>query len=94
MIFYVYVGLSGNETAIQFGGLPYVMPFGIKEKVYDMKDIMKITGSDPLFVVGAGAGPWPYAHICSEVILIIIIILLRRSQFFFYLNVDVIAAQY
>ncbi|XP_025421115.1 ester hydrolase C11orf54 homolog [Sipha flava] len=61
-------GLSGNETAMQFGGLPYVMPFGKKEKLYDMKDIMKITGFDPLFVVGAGAGPWPYANICSEFI--------------------------
>jgi hypothetical protein len=58
---------------MQFGGLPYVMPFGKKEKLYDMKDIMKITGFDPLFVVGAGAGPWPYANICSEVILITMI---------------------
>lgn len=65
------LGLSGNETAVHIGSLWNLMPLAKLEKLYDMKDIKQITGSDPLFVIGAGAGPWPYAAgLCSEVILL------------------------
>lgn len=60
-------GLSGNETAIHFGSLWNLFPLEKLEKLYDMKDIKQLTGSDPMFVVGAGAGPWPYA--AGEVIM-------------------------
>jgi hypothetical protein len=36
-------------------------------KVYDIRDFTKVTGTDPIFVIGAGAGPWPYAGVNCEV---------------------------
>lgn len=63
----VYAGLGGNESVIDIGGPSYLLPLVNLEKVYDIKDLTKITGSDPLFVIGAGAGPWPYTGVDCEV---------------------------
>ena len=36
------------------------MPVVMREKLYDMKDYPRLTGSPQGLVIGAGAGPWPY----------------------------------
>ena len=42
------------------------MPNVMKEKLYDMKDYPKMTGSPSGLVIGAGAGPWPYINRNAE----------------------------
>lgn len=59
--------MNGDETVIDVGSPSYLLPLVNLNKLYDIKDFKQITGSDPLFVVGAGAGPWPYAGVNCEV---------------------------
>lgn len=62
-------GLGGNPQLIEVGGPPYLIPLINREKVYDIKDIARITGlNDSVFIIGAGAGPWPYAGVNCELI--------------------------
>lgn len=60
-------GLSGDETVIDVGSPSYLLPLVDRNKVYDIRDFKRLTGSDPLFVAGAGAGPWPHVGVNSEV---------------------------
>ncbi len=49
-------GLRGNETIVEFGAVPYLLPLVDMSKVYDLKTMLgKVTGKD-LFAIGAGAG--------------------------------------
>jgi hypothetical protein len=64
-----FIGLSGNETVIDVGSPSYLLPSVNLDKLYDIKDFKKVIGSDPLSIVGAGAGPWPYVGVNSEVII-------------------------
>ncbi|CAH1170418.1 unnamed protein product [Phaedon cochleariae] len=59
-------GLGGNPKIIELGGNPYLLPLVHKEKVYDLKNIAKLVGSDPAFIIGAGAGPNPYIGVNCE----------------------------
>lgn len=61
------LGLSGDETVIDVGSPSYLLPLVDRKKLYDMADLKRITGSDPLFAVGAGAGPWPHVGVNCEV---------------------------
>lgn len=54
-------GLSGNPKLIEVGGPPYLLPLADKSKVYDLCEIAKTVDSESAFLIGAGAGPWPYA---------------------------------
>lgn len=38
-----------------------------RTKVYDLKDIANLINSDPSFIIGAGAGPYPYIGVNCEV---------------------------
>lgn len=62
-------GLCGNPKLIEIGGPPFLLPTVQRDKVYDLKDIAKIVDSDPAYIIGAGAGPHPYATVNCEGIL-------------------------
>jgi hypothetical protein len=53
---------------VEIGGPPYLLPLVRKEKLYNLSDIGKLTDVEPAFLIGAGAGPWPYAGVNCEVI--------------------------
>ncbi|XP_050535250.1 ester hydrolase C11orf54 homolog [Daktulosphaira vitifoliae] len=59
-------GLSGNENIIDVGSPSYLLPLVNRNKVYNFKDLKQVTGSDPIFIIGAGAGPWPYSGVNCE----------------------------
>lgn len=59
-------GIGGATAVVEVGGPPYLLPNVDKEKVYDIKDIVKAIGMKPCFVMGAGAGPWPFVGKNSE----------------------------
>eukprot|EP00088_Acartia_fossae_P049409 TRINITY_DN5439_c0_g1_i3.p1 TRINITY_DN5439_c0_g1~~TRINITY_DN5439_c0_g1_i3.p1 ORF type:complete len:330 (-),score=69.06 TRINITY_DN5439_c0_g1_i3:54-1016(-) len=60
-------GLGGATRLFDVGGVPYLMPTPKKEKLYDMKDYPKLTDMEKGgFVIGAGAGPWPYLNRNAE----------------------------
>lgn len=62
-------GLDGNTKLIELGGVPYLLPTVKREKVYDLKNIAATVKSNPTFIIGAGAGPHPYAKTNCEVCL-------------------------
>lgn len=67
--------MSGNPTILEVGGPAYLLPLVQKEKVYDIKNLAPhLNHGDKSFVIGAGAGPWPYANTNCEVNFTIILI--------------------
>ena len=42
------------------------MPLVMRDKLYDMRDSPRLTGSPQGLVIGAGAGPWPYLNRNAE----------------------------
>lgn len=52
---------------VEVGGPPYLLPLVKREKVYDVRDVAKLTNTNPAFIIGAGAGPHPYAGCNCEV---------------------------
>ncbi|XP_018336914.1 ester hydrolase C11orf54 homolog isoform X2 [Agrilus planipennis] len=59
-------GLGGNPRVVEIGGVPYLAPIAQLNKVYDLKDIERFSGLKSAFIVGAGAGPHPYAGVNCE----------------------------
>ena len=59
-------GLCGSARLLDIGGVPFLMPLVMREKLYDMKDSPRLTGSPQGLVIGAGAGPWPYLNRNAE----------------------------
>ena len=59
-------GLCGSARLLDIGGVPFLMPLVMREKLYDMKDYPRLTGSPQGLVIGAGAGPWPYLNRNAE----------------------------
>lgn len=54
-------GLGGSPSLLEIGGPPYLLPLVKRDKVYDLKEVPELLGSKSVAVIGAGAGPWPYA---------------------------------
>ncbi|KAL3267923.1 hypothetical protein HHI36_007061 [Cryptolaemus montrouzieri] len=59
-------GLGGNTKLVEVGGAPYLLPTVQKDKVYDLKDVAKLANAVNVFIIGAGAGPYPYAGVNCE----------------------------
>ncbi|KAI4461190.1 hypothetical protein MML48_5g00017235 [Holotrichia oblita] len=62
-------GLGGKPALVEIGGPPYLLPLVQRSKLYNMQDIAKLINMDPAFIVGAGAGPFPFAGVNCEGIL-------------------------
>lgn len=60
-------GLGGNTAVIEIGGPSYLLPVVQREKIYDIKNVPQLVGDKESFVIGAGAGPWPFFGVNSEV---------------------------
>ncbi|XP_075220839.1 ester hydrolase C11orf54-like isoform X2 [Lycorma delicatula] len=55
-------GLSGSPRLIDFGGPPYLLPTVKRDKLYGFSKLGEVCGGiKQSFIIGAGAGPWPYA---------------------------------
>lgn len=52
---------------MEIGGPPFLLPTVQRDKVYDLKDITKLVNMEQAFIIGAGAGPHPYAKVNCEV---------------------------
>lgn len=59
-------GLSGDENVFDIGDVTNLIPSIKREKLYNVKDLKRITGSDPLVIIGACAGPYPFFGVDSE----------------------------
>lgn len=63
-------GLGGNPTVLEIGGPPYLLPTVKRERLYDAQPILKnINYGNESFVIGAGAGPWPYLNCNAEMMM-------------------------
>ncbi|KAF3823793.1 hypothetical protein GH733_007261 [Mirounga leonina] len=51
-------GICGKTRIAEVGGVPYLLPFVKKEKVYDINKIAKEIKLPGAFILGAGAGPF------------------------------------
>ncbi|XP_059481340.1 ester hydrolase C11orf54-like [Neocloeon triangulifer] len=62
-------GLGGNARLLDVGGPPYLLPLVQRQKLYDMSyfgSLSEMPGRS--FIIGAGAGPWPYYNTNCEMI--------------------------
>ncbi|XP_066244806.1 ester hydrolase C11orf54 homolog isoform X1 [Euwallacea similis] len=59
-------GLNGNPKILEIGGTQYLLPLVTREKVYDLKDVAKLIAVEPVLLIGAGAGPFPYVGVNCE----------------------------
>ncbi|KAI4495910.1 hypothetical protein M0802_008316 [Mischocyttarus mexicanus] len=67
-------GLSGDPTILEIGGPSYLLPLVQRDKLYDVHELLKrINNSDKSFVIGAGAGPWPYLNSNCELMMNLVI---------------------
>lgn len=62
-------GLGGKPRLVDIGGPPYLLPLVRREKLYNLSDVGKLTDVEPAFLIGAGAGPWPYAGVNCEMMI-------------------------
>lgn len=62
-------GLGGKPRLVDIGGPPYLLPLVRREKLYNLSDVGKLTDVEPTFLIGAGAGPWPYAGVNCEMMI-------------------------
>ncbi|KAJ8876284.1 hypothetical protein PR048_024194 [Dryococelus australis] len=59
-------GLGGQPRLIELGGVPYLMPVYKREKLYDIKDVAKLTEIEPAFIIGPSMGSWSFRDTSSE----------------------------
>ncbi|KAL4704518.1 hypothetical protein ACJJTC_007637 [Scirpophaga incertulas] len=61
-------GLCGNETLVELGGIPYLVPTVQRDKLYDLRALLQARGRERALLAGAGAGPWPFTGVSAEAI--------------------------
>lgn len=62
----ICIGLSGDENVFDIGDTENVFPLMKREKLYNVKDLKRITMSDPMFVIGSSSGPPSFVGADSE----------------------------
>ncbi|XP_051174439.1 ester hydrolase C11orf54 homolog [Leptopilina boulardi] len=74
-------GLGGKPTILEVGGPAYLLPLVQKEKVYDIKKLAPfLNHGDKSFVIGAGAGPWPYINTNCEMMMNVVLNTPKSSE--------------
>lgn len=73
-------GLGGSENVFDIGDIENLLPVMKREKLYNIKDLKRITASDPMFVIGACAGPHPFVGMDSEVRIAILITVIHQIE--------------
>lgn len=63
---FISIGLSGDENILDIGDTENVFPSMKREKLYNVKDLKRITMSDPMFVIGPSCGPLPFVGADNE----------------------------
>lgn len=58
---------------MEIGGPSYLLPLAQRNKLYDLNNISALIGMDTAFIIGAGAGPFPFVGVSSEVVHIFLI---------------------
>ncbi|KAK1133178.1 hypothetical protein K0M31_014532 [Melipona bicolor] len=67
-------GLGGNSTLLEIGGPSFLLPTVQKDKLYDIQQLLNhLQYKKDSFVIGAGAGPWPYLNSNCELIMNLIV---------------------
>ena len=61
-------GLSGSARVADVGGVPNLMPLVDRTKIYDMSKLAEVMELPDAFIVGAGAGPFNYVGVNSEMV--------------------------
>lgn len=52
---------------MEVGGPGFLLPFPNLTRIYDLKDMVGVTGRKRANVIGATSGPFPYVGVNSEV---------------------------
>lgn len=60
--------MNGDPTLLEIGGPSFLLPSVQRHKLYDIKELLNnLQYCKDSFVIGAGAGPWPYINSNCEV---------------------------
>lgn len=63
-------GLGGNPMLLEIGGPSFLLPTVQRNKLYDTRQLLNhLRCNEDSFVVGAGAGPWPYINTNCELMM-------------------------
>lgn len=62
-----FLGINGDEKVAEVGGPGYLLPLANFSRIYNLKDIAKLTNSRDAFMIGATSGPYPYVGVNCEV---------------------------
>lgn len=68
--YHYFIGLCGKARITEVGGPGYLLPSVMRDKIYNVTDLAKLSEVENAFVIGAGAGPFPFIGVNSEVSLL------------------------
>jgi Domain of Unknown Function (DUF1907) len=68
-------GLGGNESILELGGVPYLLPLVDRTRTYDLKAICRrmLANNDEFLAIGAGAANWNIKNCNAEGILNLVV---------------------
>lgn len=62
------VGLGGEPSLVDLGGVPYLVPTAQRDRIYDLADLPGLMNvkDGQILMIGAGAGPWQHLNTNCE----------------------------